>query len=92
MATTATGALAQPVQRAARLAGGGDRVEHSAQLRGDDPGAGRQQLAGPAAQGAPCAAAFLVELVFGPALGAGAEGRDLGRLQVGDELDWLPGN
>jgi hypothetical protein len=36
-----SGALAQPVQRAARLAGDGDRVEHPAQLRGDDPGAGR---------------------------------------------------
>jgi hypothetical protein len=36
-----SGALAQPVQRAARLAGDGDRVEHSAQLRDDDPGAGR---------------------------------------------------
>ena len=73
-----SGALAQPVQRAARLAGGGDRVEHAAQLRGDDPRAGRQQIAGAAAQGASCAAALLIELVFGAAAGAGAEDRDLG--------------
>jgi hypothetical protein len=33
------GAVAQPVQRAARLAGGGDRAEHAVQLGGDDPGA-----------------------------------------------------
>jgi hypothetical protein len=35
------GALAQPVQRAARLAGGGDRGEHAVQLRDDGPGAVR---------------------------------------------------
>jgi hypothetical protein len=77
------GALAQPVQRAARLAGSGDRVEYAAQLRGDDPGADRQQIAGAAAQGASCAAPFLVELVFGAALGAGAEDRDLGAIGAG---------
>jgi hypothetical protein len=78
-----SGALAQPVQRAAQLAGGGDRVEHAAQLRDDDPGAGRQQIAGAAAQGASCAAAFLIKLVFGAALGAGAEDRDLGAIGAG---------
>jgi hypothetical protein len=69
-------ALAQPVQRAARLAGGGDRVEHAAQLRGDDPGAGREQIAGAAAQGASRAAAFLIKPVFGAAVGAGVCDRD----------------
>ena len=78
-----SGALAQPVQRAARLAGGGDRVEHAAQLRGDGPGVGRQQIAGAAAQGASCAAAFLIKLVFGAALGAGAEDGDLGAIGAG---------
>ena len=77
------GAVAQPVQCAARLAGGGDRVEHAVQLHGDDPGAVRQQIAGAAAQAAPCAAAVLVELVFGAAVGAGAEDRDLGAIGAG---------
>ena len=77
------GALAQPVQCAARLAGGGDRIEHAVQLPGDGPGAGRQQVAGTAAQAAPCAAAFLVELVFGAAVGAGAEDRDPGAAGAG---------
>ena len=78
-----SGALAQPVQRAARLAGGGDRVEHAGQLRGDGPGAGRQQLAGAAAQAAPGAAAFFVEFVFGPAVRAGVGNRDAGAVRAG---------
>ena len=54
-----------------------------ASCRRDDPGAGRQQLAGAAAQAAPGAAAFLVELVFGAAVGAGAEDRDPGAVGAG---------
>ena len=77
------GALAQPVQRAARLAGGGDRVEHAGQLRGDDPGTGRQQLAGAAAQAAPGAAAFLIELVFGPAVRARVGDREPRAVRAG---------
>jgi hypothetical protein len=77
------GALAEPVQRAARLPGGGDRVEHAVQLRGDGPGAVRQQVTGPAAQAAPGAAAFLVELVLGSAVAAGAEDRDPGAVSAG---------
>jgi hypothetical protein len=77
------GALAQPVQRAARLPGGGDRVEHAAQLHGDGPGAGRQQIAGAAAQAAPGAAAFFVKLVFGPAVCAGVGNRDAGAVRAG---------
>jgi hypothetical protein len=77
------GALAQPVQRAARLAGGGDRVEHAGQLLGDGPGAGRQQLAGAAAQAAPGAAAFFVKLVFGPAVRARVRDREPGAVRAG---------
>jgi hypothetical protein len=75
-------APAQPVQRATRLAGGGNRVEYAAQLRGDGPGTGRQQLAGAAAQAAPGAAAFLIELVLGPAVGAGVGDREPGAIRA----------
>ena len=77
------GSVAQPVQRAARLAGGGDRVEHGAQLHGDGSGAGRQQFTGATAQAASGAAAFFVKLVLGPAVGAGVGDREPGAVRAG---------
>jgi len=78
-----SGSFAQPVQGAPRLARGGDRAEHAGQLRGDDPGAGWQQLGSTAAQAAPGAAALLVKLVLDPAIAAGAGDRDLGTVRAG---------
>src|SRR6202044_1821935 len=47
------GALAQPVQRAARVAGRADRLEDSGHRRGDVPGSARQEHGGTPTQAAP---------------------------------------
>ena len=80
----AAGALAQPVQRAARVAGCADRLEHGAHRRGNVPGRARQDLRGAPSQAAPGAQFLFVELVLGAAAGAGGHDGQPGAVRAGD--------
>ena len=78
------GALAQPVQRGARVAGRADRLEHGAHRRGDVPVPARQEHRGAPAQAAPGAQSLVVELVLGAAAGAGGHDGQPGAVRAGN--------